>query len=684
MKKWIFLFLAVLIGAPLAAQLNKNNTKWMEYLEEMSDNDDVDEQMLENLTSDLSYLSEHPLNLNTISKKDLERLPFLSDLQIESILAYVHEYAPLTGIYELRNIPDLDMQTIEYILPFVYTEVSQAKKDPLSVSKILRNGKHELLTRYDYCFQEKSGYKAAPEEEKNAHPNRYYLGEKYYASFKYGFNYKERVQLGLVGEKDPGEAFWNKHHKGFDYYSAHLALRDFGLLKNLVLGDYRLSFGQGLVLNTDFPMLRTSDVINVNKKASGIKRHYSTNETNAFRGLAFSLGWKRTTLSLFYSRRKSDASANDSTVFSFKTDGYRQTPNDLLKKDQATKRLLGGNILWQNNLIAVGLTGVYYDFNGKYLNPDLKPYNIHYLRGEYNYNAGIHYLFRKKKFIFQGETAIGKNGAVAYLNTMLAKPLSSVNFVLLHRYFPMNYQSEYSSMAGSSTLQNESGYYIGATFAPFLRWKFSASVDFVEYPWLKYQVDAPSHNTDVLLNVDYIPSSTIQMSLRYKQKKKDKNITLPSQLTKAILPTDRHSLRYQINCRLSSHVSTKTQANLSLYQLPEQAASKGYMLSQSITYRPQKVDLQGDLYMAYFRTDNWDTRISAYEKNILYVFSVPSFYGEGLRACLTLRWTWTKNLSFYAKGAWTHYFDRDVIGSSLEEIEGKEKTDVYCLVKWKF
>jgi hypothetical protein len=68
----------------------------------------------------------------------------------------------------------------------------------------------------------------------------------------------------------------------------------------------------------------------------------------------------------------------------------------------------------------------------------------------------------------------------------------------------------------------------------------------------------------------------------------------------------------------------------------------------------------------------------------LYAFSVPSFYGEGLRACLTIKWACTKNLSFYAKGAWTHYFDREVISSGTEEIEGKEKTDIYCLVRWKF
>jgi hypothetical protein len=682
MKKWIFLLLICATGIRVSAQLDKKNTQWMEYLEEMADNE-ADENTLENLFSDLSYLSEHPLNLNAVTKKDLERLPFLSDLQIENILFYVYKYAPLASIYEIKNIADLDLQTITYMLSFIYVGTYTDERQSLSIPQIFRYGKHEILTRYDYCFQEKSGYKDDPEEEKAAHPSRYYLGENYYASFKYGFRYKEKIQWGFVGEKDPGEPFWNKQHRGFDYYSAHLVLQDIGILETLALGDYRLSFGQGLVLNTDFSMVKTSDVINVTKKSSGIRSHHSTNESNALRGLAFTLGWKRTKLSLFYSRRKSDASVEDSTITSFKTDGYRRTPNDLLKKDQSTKRLFGGNVDWQNNFINIGLTGIYYDFDGKYLYPDLKPYNIHYLRDKDNCNLGAYYLLRKKKFIFQGETAIGKNGASAYLNTLQIMPVSSFNFVFLHRYFSVDYQADYAAISGTSTVQNENGYYMGATFLPFSSWKISASIDFVEYPWLKYRIDAPSRYTDVLLNLDYAIAENIQTTLRYKSKNKARNMTIPTQRTTAVLPVEEQSFRYQINYN-KYRISTKTQANLRFSQFPEQDMNKGYMVSQSITYALPQPAMQGDLYVAYFHTDDWNTSISAYEKSILYAFSAPSFYGEGLRCCLTFKWTLNDNLSFYAKGAWTRYFDRDVISSGLEAIEGNDKTDIYCLMRWKF
>ena len=65
--------------------------KWMEYIEEMA-SETEDEAQIENLYSDLSYLSEHPFELNSVTETELKRLPFLSDQQLNSLLAYRVKY----------------------------------------------------------------------------------------------------------------------------------------------------------------------------------------------------------------------------------------------------------------------------------------------------------------------------------------------------------------------------------------------------------------------------------------------------------------------------------------------------------------------------------------------------------------------------------------------------------------
>ncbi len=684
MKTLLFLLFFCCFEFSINSQINQNNTKWMEYLEELT-GEDTDVNLVENLYTDLSYLSEHPFDLHTATKKDLERLPFLSDLQVENILYYVYKYAPLQTIYELRNVEGLDLLTIEYLLPFVYVGKKEIQEEKLISKKTFKYAKQELLLRYDQCLQEKAGYERVGEEERQLHPNKYYLGEDYYLSLRYGFQYKNRIQAGLIAEKDPGEAFWNGNHKGFDYYSAHLVLRDIGVMKALYLGDYRLSFGQGLVLNTDFVLGKTSDVVNVSKKSNGIKRHSSTSESNFFRGSAITLGIKKFDLNLFYSQKKSDATADDSTIFTFKTDGYRRTNKDLEKKNQAEIRLGGMNFQWKNEFLNVGFTAIYYDFDNKKLFTDAKPYNIYYLRGYSNYNAGLNYLYRRKNFNFQGETAISENGALATLNILQLSPSSAIRFVLLHRYYAKNYQSQFAaSFSEGSTVQNESGYYVGMTLNPFKYWKISASADFFNFPWLKYGVDAPSSGNEALLRIDYTPKSKINMNLRYKRKEKEKNMAIPGKHSVAVLAYQQHNFNYGFNYQTRTGLNLKTQINANLYINPDQTQRFGKIFSQNIGYDPVKIPLKGDIYFAYFNTNDWNSRVTAYEKNILYAFNYPSFYGEGLRFCTTLKYDMTKNLTYNMKFAWTHYLDHDQISSGLELIEGKDKMDVYCLVRWKF
>ena len=43
--------------------------------------------------------------------------------------------------------------------------------------------------------------------------------------------------------------FWNAYHKGYDFYSAHLFLKDINWLKSLAIGDYKMSFGQSVIMN---------------------------------------------------------------------------------------------------------------------------------------------------------------------------------------------------------------------------------------------------------------------------------------------------------------------------------------------------------------------------------------------------------------------------------------------------
>jgi hypothetical protein len=569
----------------------------------------------------------------------------------------------VVDIHELKNVEDLDQQTITYLLPFVYVGEAEIKESTLPPDKWLKYSRQELMLRTNFTLQEKAGY-----------ADKKYLGDPYYLSFRYDFNAQDKIRLGISGEKDPGEPVWNAYTKGFDYYTFNLTFKKIGIIDELHIGNYRLSFGQGLVMNTNFSMGKTADVININQKNAGIQRHISTNESQYFSGIAAGLHRNNLRLLLFYSYRNPDANADDTTIYTFKTDGYHRTYNDLLKRRTAQVTTSGMNLQWQKNAFSLGFSGVYYSFGEKILNPEEKPYTAFYLRGKNHLNAGLTYGYHTKKGNFQGETAIDNSGKIATVNNLQLQPVSFMDWVFSFRYYDKQYNALYGKGFSESTgIQNETGFYTGTKIRMFRRWELSAYLDLFIFPWLKYGINTPSSGEDVLVQLKYNLRSNLHINLRYKYKEKQANTALYQQ----------NKWRYQMDYTLNKAWNFKEQIDYILYK-NEGKKQQAWSWIQSVEFAPEKSNFQIDGGFAYFHTGDWNTRISVYEKNILYAFSFPTYYGQGLRYYATFKWKIIKPLTIYFKWGSTHYFDRETISSGLEEIQGKEKTDVYCLLKYVF
>jgi hypothetical protein len=676
----IFAFFLFFWAIVSSAQIATNNTAWMQYLEELTDSEERNPDDWSQLFEELSYLSEHPFNLNMVTKQDLERLPFLTAIQIENLLYYIYKYAPLVDCYELKNVEDLDFQTINYLLPFVY--VGEVNKTPAD-SQRKQTPKQEVLLRSDYTFQKKAGYQKVSEEERSGSPNKYYLGEPYYLSFRYNYQLKD-IQLGIIGEKDQGEAFWNKNYKGFDYYAFNLNIKNKGILENLHIGDYRLSFGQGLVMNTNFFMGKTSNIGSINLSSRGISRHVSTNENNYSRGVAGALSHKNVQLYLFYSHKKQDANADSMFIYSFKTDGYHRMPSDMLKKETVQMDMGGAHLQWRNESFSVGLTGIYYSFGRKELNPVPQAYNLFYLRGKNHFNSGLNYEYHNRKISFQGETAIDASGKWATLNNLLLNPVSTVDLIISYRNYARDYNAFFGkAFAESSSVQNENGFYTGIRFHPFRKWELSAYIDYFQFSWLKYGISSPSSGTDGLIQLAYRHNSRLQINLLYKYKEKPQNQIQEDARETKVIQYEQNRWRYQLNYQTENGFGLKTQADYNRYTSVT-SSSAGWSITQTVSFAKHKTKFQFDGAVAYFNAGNWNNRINIYEKNILYAFSFPVYYGEGFRLYSVVKWQINPALTFYCKLANTIYFDRETIGSGLEAIQGKNKTDIYGLLRYQF
>ena len=73
-----------------------------------------------------------------------------------------------------------------------------------------------------------------------------------------------------------------------------------------------------------------------------------------------------------------------------------------------------------------------------------------------------------------------------------------------------------------------------------------------------------------------------------------------------------------------------------------------------------------------------------YEPGLLYSFSMYSFYGKGMRWSANIRCLLKDRFTFQVKWGWTHYADRNKIGTGLEEIQGSNKYDLQFQLKLKW
>lgn len=657
---------------------------WREYLQQLSE-EEMSESSIENMYQELLTLEENPMNLNTVSREELNRFPLLSPFQANALADFLEKNRPIYTVYELRNVSPLDYNTVALILPFFYVGEQQKKEEKLAIANMLKNGRHEVQMRFDKTLTKRSGYSEFPDSILEKYPNRKYRGEDFYHSLKYAFTYRDKIQFGMLGEKDAGEPFWQTdYRKGYDHYGFHLIVSDLGVLKTVALGDYRLSFGQGLVLNNDFMLPKSWAMNNIVRRTIQPKRHFSTAENGFFRGIAAVVGIKNIDITAFYSFQFIDTNlAKDSTFTSFKTDGYHRTPLEIEKKHNTREQVTGLNINYKNNRLQIGLSGIYYHFNRAYM-PMLRDYNVFYLRDTRNINAGIDYSYRFSRFTFAGETAISQNGALATLNTVEFYPVSAASLTLLYRNYTKDYQALYANaFSDGGNIQNENGFYIGSTIHPLPKLSVTIYLDFVRFPWLKYNLDKPSSATDFYALSTYRLSETSHFELRYKFKQKEKNAKYPDKKTTVVLPFDTHKLRARFEKTLENGWNFRTTLDGAYYWMEHFPKEIGWMLSQHIAYRGDS-KMQGDFFAGYFDADSYYARLYSYERNILSTFYMPSFYGKGMRVALSGRYNITKNLSFSIKSGYTRYFNRETISSGTEKIRGNSRLDVYTFLKWKF
>ncbi len=629
----------------------------------------------------LNKYHKNPIDLNNTDKNQLKELAFLNPIQIENLLTHIALNGKLLDIHELQSIDGFDLETIRILLNFASISSFSGFRN-LNLANLRKHGEHDILIRYGRVLQQQNGFAIAASENRSR-----YLGSPDRMFIRYRFNFQNNIQFSLNAEKDAGEHFWNGYPqaKGPDFISGSLYIKDLHLFKKIAIGDYALQFGQGLTLWSGLSFGKGADIFSVAKQDLGLRPYTSVNEFSFFRGISTQINLGRFDFTPFISYQKLDASTtlNDAKVEirSLQETGLHRTSSEIDNKNRISQLVYGGNIQYNHRNLSLGFTAYHSTYGNKFAQADAL-YNQFAFTGKQLLNTGFHYSKTWNNLYFFGEFAHSQGSGKAFINGAIASLTPQISLLIFHRNYDKNYHSFFNQAISENTdAVNEKGLYSGIQFKSGRKYEFSFYADMFKFPWLKFRVDAPSTGHEILGQFNYTPNKQTRFTLGYKFEEKEQNSLVG--ITNALEKYSKQNFRIETQYQVSKQFILRNRAEVVQFKRHSQSASYGFLAYQDVRYAPLNTKFSGNIRLALFDTESFDTRIYAYENDVLYSFSIPGFQNKGTRFYINGRYKIKRGLDAWLKYSITKYNDTETVGSGLDAIDGNLRSEIKIQLRYQ-
>lgn len=623
------------------------------------------EEIYENLYS----LFQNPLDINKAERADLSALFFLSERQINAILEHRQRFGRFLSLYELQSLESFSVEDIRNLLPFISLQESFGD---LRVKSLLKRAtEHYLVIRADQTLEEARGFK---EGQFAGSRQRYYT--------RYRLSRSKDFSVGFISEKDPGEKNF------FDYTAFHLQLQNKGNFKNIVVGDYLMQFGQGLIFSAGYVAGKGGEPVYTTRRSNlGVRPYNSLIENGSFRGAATTYKAGRLEVTGMVSYKRKDASVSEPTetadeyFSSLLTAGLHRTETEIKNRNALLEQNVGGNILYKIDHIQLGFSVLNTRFDKDFVKRDL-PYNYYDFTGRTNTILGPNISISWNNFNVFGEAARSSSGGYGYLIGVVGSLGKRVEWAFNHR----NYQPDFHTLYGnafseSSRTINEKGVYSGLKYTIKRGLEVVGYYDAFSFPWLRYRVDAPSSGHDYQLRINYKPNKKFSSFLAYRSEIKARNPSGSTATLREPVDTERRGVVLSGDYSATMFLKLQSKVQYNGFGVGKDSWSNGWAFMQDVELKVKR--MQFKTRVAYFNTETYDSRIYAYENDVLYAVSFPAYYGRGFRYYFLTKVPLGNRLEAWIRLSQTRLGDREAIGSGYNLIQGNTRTDARVQLKYK-
>jgi hypothetical protein len=579
-----------------------------------TEDDDVFLNSAEVYTEFIEKLMNYPLVIIDPTRLTLNSVPTLSDIEINRFLSWYKR----------------DVETLDNLLG--------------------RN----VLTRY---LVSRNTYRAPLVDirsrisiDPDAHNDKEYVENDYEGSPMKLYNRllinTDDVRFALLSAKGAGEPLF------FDQVSLHLELiRPYILsedirIRSLMLGDYSLSFGEGLALQSGVLQMKSRDaILPVSRRRTELRSYISSSAYRYFRGASGTIDIGSLSVTPFYSEHPIDGTLTDSgTISSVSYTGYHRTESELARRNSINQESFGAHagfdVLRRDdsyvNISAIGYKTSYSKpvvssdtLATKFIGQNLSMYSV----------ASV---FATTSFSLRGEFARSNSEAAdasAFVVSGMALPFVRTEIAFQFRVLPENFISPFGGVFGDNAddAQNESGFYIGIRQMLGNEFSLQGYADISKRDERQYDAFHTPLTQDYRLTLGFttrINSFSIELDSRLRTRE---DVARDSVNAAYLSSSTKLSERLVASYRLTPEFLLRGKIGYIHYD-EGKINRDGIALGIQARYYPT-LWLTLETGLSFFSTDSYESRIYLNESELPGAVSLTSVYGKGNRYYFLARCT---------------------------------------------
>lgn len=678
----------VVFTSDLAAQeIGWTGKENHQFFDGMILNEENDKSATE-LKEMLDIWLEKPLCINSEEVRQLADYGLISIFQFNKLKEYRLMYGDLLSVYELKNIDGWKIDLAQKISPYVNADCqAMPSRSGYHYEKKL---KHQLVLKTSFDLQKSRGYLDLTDEDGQL--SSYYQGNPIRTGLRYDVSFSNRIESGFRLEKDQGEPWVLDNRLAkvtypmVDHFSGYIKLNFKRILKTVILGDYRMVFGYGLNYSGGSMMAGSQEGLAY--PAHRIRANTSVSETGYLSGASIYLQKGHFGLTGFFSYRNhsgtsvtTDSLGGKPVSFSaFDNSGLHRSISEIDRRKAISEKIYGGHLVFMNNWLKIGLISYYNELSIP-IREKTEPYSLFRYSGSSNLISGLTFATWLRRIRFVSEMSISKNKGLGLIAGAELIPLDGMALIFLYRYIGRSYENLHSSgFEGGSN--NQSGVRAILNMETEWGWNINLLADVSRYYWVSYQMNAPARKWHVMIMAEKTWRDRGAVYLSGKYQKSFMNPLTNGRITHPV-PGTKLNFRIEGRQTVNRRVELKSRIEFNRYISPGKEDPSGWLLFQDFGYRPSGVPAHLWFRIGYFESEDYETRIYAYENDVLYDFSSFMHDGKGMRSVLMLKFSPWKWLDFWFRISTVKYLDRPAIGTGWDEIRENhlEKVELQVRVK---